>query len=100
MTVPRAALVARRRPPGGHHSAADPPDPARTPLQVPLRGTCAPSPERDALRFTITPLGGASRAVTKIVQRIVRYLTPRTLEPTASARDTRLLPPGRSIRDS
>jgi len=23
-------------------------------LQVPLRGTCPPSPERDAVRFTIT----------------------------------------------
>jgi hypothetical protein len=35
------------------------------------------------VRFTITPLGGAGRAVTKIVDAIVRYLTPRTLEPTA-----------------
>jgi conjugative relaxase-like TrwC/TraI family protein len=50
---------------------------------VPLRGTCWPSPERDAVRFTITPLGGAGRAVTKIVDAIVRYLTPRTLEPPA-----------------
>jgi hypothetical protein len=30
-------------------------------LQVPLRGTCPPSPGRDAVRFTITPLGGAGR---------------------------------------
>jgi TrwC relaxase len=50
---------------------------------VPLRGTCWPSPERDAVRFTITPLGGAGRAVTKIVDAIVRYVTPRPLEPTA-----------------
>jgi conjugative relaxase-like TrwC/TraI family protein len=51
---------------------------------VPLRGTCRPSPERYAVRFTITPLGGAGRAVTKIVDAIVRYLTPRTLEPPAA----------------
>jgi conjugative relaxase-like TrwC/TraI family protein len=50
---------------------------------VPLRGTCPPSPERDTVRFTITPLGGAGRAVTKIVDAIVRYLTPHTVEPTA-----------------
>jgi TrwC relaxase len=35
------------------------------------------------VRFTITPLGGAGRAVTKIVDAIVRYLTPHTVEPTA-----------------
>jgi hypothetical protein len=33
------------------------------------------------VRFTITPLGGAGRGVTKIVDAIVRYLTPRTPEP-------------------
>jgi conjugative relaxase-like TrwC/TraI family protein len=36
------------------------------------------------VRFTITPLGGAGRAVTKIVDAIVRYLTPRTVELTAA----------------
>jgi TrwC relaxase len=35
------------------------------------------------VRFTITPLGGAGRAVTKIVDAIVRYLTRHTVEPTA-----------------
>ncbi|HYZ99966.1 MAG TPA: MobF family relaxase, partial [Acidimicrobiales bacterium] len=35
------------------------------------------------MRFTVTPLGGAGRAVTKIVDAIVRYLTPRTLGPAA-----------------
>jgi uncharacterized protein YqgV (UPF0045/DUF77 family) len=35
------------------------------------------------VRFTVTPLGGAGRAVAKIVDAIVRYLTPRTVEPTA-----------------
>ncbi len=49
---------------------------------MPLRGTCWPSPVRDTVRFTVTPLGGAGRAVTKIVDAIVRYLAPRTLEPT------------------
>ncbi len=35
------------------------------------------------MRFTITPLGGAGRAVTTIVDAIVRYLTPRTLKPAS-----------------
>jgi hypothetical protein len=36
------------------------------------------------VRFTITPLGGAGRSVTKIVDAIVRYLTPPgTPEPRA-----------------
>jgi hypothetical protein len=52
-----------------------PVDPARTPLQVPLRGTCPPSPERDPVTFTITRWG-AGRAVTKIVDAIVGYLQP------------------------
>jgi hypothetical protein len=34
------------------------------------------------VRFNITPLGGAGRSVT-IVDAIVRFLTPRTLEPAA-----------------
>jgi conjugative relaxase-like TrwC/TraI family protein len=46
-------------------------------------GTCPSSPERDTVRFTITPLGGAGRAVGRIVDAIVRYLQPRTCEPTA-----------------
>ena len=36
------------------------------------------------MRFTITPLGGAGRPVTKIVDAIVRYLTLHTVEPTAT----------------
>jgi hypothetical protein len=32
------------------------------------------SPERDPVRFTITPLGGAGRAVGRIVDAIVRGL--------------------------
>ena len=50
-------------------------DPARTPLQASLRGTCPPSPERDPVTFTITRWG-AGRAVTKIVDAIVGYLQP------------------------
>jgi hypothetical protein len=50
-------------------------DPAPTPLQVPLRGTCPPSPERDPVTFTITRWG-AGRAVTNIVDAIVGYLQP------------------------
>jgi hypothetical protein len=64
------------RPPRVPHRRPQPTDPARTPLQVPLRGTCPPSPERHPVRFTVTPLGGAGRAVTKIVDAIVRYLQP------------------------
>ncbi|HEY6698519.1 MAG TPA: hypothetical protein VIZ67_09845 [Acidimicrobiales bacterium] len=45
-------------------------------MQVPLRGTYWPSPERDVVTLTITPLGGAGRAVTKIVDAIVRHPTP------------------------
>jgi conjugative relaxase-like TrwC/TraI family protein len=52
-------------------------------LQVSLRETCGASSREAAVRFSITPLGGAGRAVTKIVDAIVRYLAPRTLEPTA-----------------
>ncbi|MGH9289612.1 MAG: hypothetical protein ACRD0V_15200 [Acidimicrobiales bacterium] len=33
------------------------------------------------MRFAITPLGGAGRAVGRIVDAIVRYLQPRTPEP-------------------
>jgi hypothetical protein len=55
-------------------------------LQVPLRGTYWPSPERDVVTLTITPLGGAGRAVTKIVDAIVRHPTPPgTLGLTAPA---------------
>jgi conjugative relaxase-like TrwC/TraI family protein len=36
------------------------------------------------VRFTITPLGGAGRAVTKIVDAIVRYLTPHTPVPPSA----------------
>ena len=35
------------------------------------------------MRYTTTPLGGAGRSVTKIVDAIVRYLSPRILEPPA-----------------
>jgi hypothetical protein len=73
MTVPP---VPRRRPdlvPRGPPPSSPPTDPARTPLQVPLRGTCRPSPERDPVRYTTTPLAGAGRSVTKIVDAIVRY---------------------------
>jgi len=54
-------------------------------LQVPLWGTCRASPECDPVRFTITPLGGAGRAVGQIVDAIVRYLQPRTPNPVEPA---------------
>jgi hypothetical protein len=40
-------------------------------------GAPAIVPERDPVRFTITPLGGAGRAVGQIVDAIVRDLTLR-----------------------
>jgi hypothetical protein len=43
---------------------------------VPLRGTCRWSPERDPMRRTITPLGGAGQPVDRIVGAIVRHLQP------------------------
>ncbi|RMH80595.1 MAG: hypothetical protein D6683_05165 [Actinomyces sp.] len=50
--------------------------PARTHLQVPLRGTCPASRGRTAVRFTVTPLGGARSDTARVVDAIVRYLQP------------------------
>src|SRR5690606_18442378 len=69
---------------------APPPDPrprttnpARTHLQVPLRGTCGAVPVGPVMRFTITPLGGGRRDIAKVVGAIVRYLQPPPKEPPA-----------------
>ena len=55
-------------------------DPARTPLQVPLRGTCDACPGCRPVKFTITALEGGRRDVAKAnVDAIVRYLQPAPL---------------------
>jgi hypothetical protein len=50
MTIPPPPTLPGPHPPRIPHRRPAPTDPARTPLQVPLRGTCWPSPERDAVR--------------------------------------------------
>jgi hypothetical protein len=69
-------------PPRVPHRRPPPTDPARTPLQVPLRGTCRPSPERDAVRFTITPTGRRRPGVAQIVDADVSSLALRSLPST------------------
>jgi hypothetical protein len=49
MTVPPPPDVARSSSTAVPRRRPAPTDPARTPLQVPLRGTCLPSPEREAV---------------------------------------------------
>lgn len=51
--------------------------PSVTHLQVSLRETCGASGGGRAMRFTVTPLGGAARSVRQVVADIVEYLVPR-----------------------
>jgi len=56
-------------------------------LQVSLRETCGAVRDRlgDAVRFTITPLGGVGHGVDELVAAIVRYLCPDEPSPPAPA---------------
>ena len=82
MTVPP---VPRRRPalvPRGSPTVVPDPQtqrahPCRFPSGKPAE---RPPGEAAAVRFSITPLGGAGRSVTRIVDAIVRYLKPGTRE--------------------
>jgi hypothetical protein len=62
MTVPPGSPdAARPSSPAGRHRRPEPTDPARTPLQGPLRGTCQSSPERDPDEVHDHPVGRRHR---------------------------------------